>query len=179
MCGPFSLLRMATMYVLMVRNPSFFHFSCNQTDWLSCKFTEDASVDMKGHCWDFERYNIEIISQPTEVNDLEYNLQWSEVISEKLTTVSTTTLKNHRNTPSVLDYVFMEKKPISFSFTQSYGPKIGSTKLFAEIPEGTVFISDIPMKFGANKAFSISNSFILSNRRKNISYGGVGLDSRH
>jgi hypothetical protein len=85
---------------------------------------------------DWEYYNIEIISQPMEVNELEYNFQWSEVISESLTTISTVVLRNSRESRSVLEYVFREQKPISFDFIQLYGPKVGPTKLFAQIPEG-------------------------------------------
>jgi len=85
---------------------------------------------------DWEYYRIVILSQPTEVRDLEYNFQWQEVISESLTTISTTVLKNKLKTRSEIEYDFKERKQISFDFIQFYGPKIGHTKLFAQIPEG-------------------------------------------
>jgi hypothetical protein len=98
----------------------------------------DTKVDVQTYMGSCEKHNIEIISQPIEINDLEYNLGWSEVISEKLTTISSAVLKNNNKTPSKLDHCFSrDQKQTSFTFTQTYGSKIKSAKLFAKIP-GTI-----------------------------------------
>ena len=86
---------------------------------------------------DWEKYNIEILSQPKIVNNLEYKFEESQILSEIPIIISTIQFENSYSDvePVKLKHTIDEQISKGCTFTQIHGVKVGAeTKLFAGIP---------------------------------------------
>ena len=92
---------------------------------------------MQNSLADWEKYNIEILSQPEIVHNLEYYFDKSQILSETSIIISTIQFENSNDVePVKLKHTIDEQISNGCTFTQTYGTKVGTkTKLFAGIPE--------------------------------------------